>query len=225
MEIIYAVVDTARDCKVNIALDEVFFIKEPFISIIRFYRWTNPAYTIGYFQQISKLKNTNKYDVVRRLTGGLAVLHNTDLSYSFIVSSEQWNYIYNQEETYKIIHSQMGDALKDIGVICDNEAAKNTAPNKFSCVNTFYKDDVFFKGKKIIGSCQRRRGKKLLVEGSIHLKMSDEQINIFTKSFFEKIVKFLNGTIQIISLDKKYINEADILAENKYNNKNWINLF
>lgn len=225
MEIIYAVTDIARDCKVNIALDEVFFIKEPFIPIIRFYRWTNPAYTIGYFQKISELKNTNKYDVVRRLTGGLAVLHNTDLSYSFIVSSEQWNYIYNQEETYKIIHSQMGDALKDIGIICDNEAAKNMSPNKFSCVNTFYKYDIFFKGKKIIGSCQRRRGKKLLVEGSIHLKMSDEQINIFTKSFFKKIAKFLNGTIQIISLDKKYINEADILAENKYNNKSWINLF
>ncbi len=225
MEIIYAVNDISRDCKINIALDEIFFIQEPFVPIIRFYRWTSPAYTIGYFQHISELENKKKYEVVRRLTGGLAVLHDTDLSYSFIVSSKQWNYVYNQEETYRILHTQMKNALKDIEINCDDETIVNITPNKFSCVNTFYKDDIFLKGKKIIGSCQRRRGKKILVEGSIHLKISDEQVNIFTKSFFEKISKFLNGTIYITSLDKKYVKEADILAKNKYNNEKWIKLF
>ncbi len=225
MENIYAVTDIARDCKVNIALDEIFFTKQPFIPIIRFYRWTKPAYTIGYFQHIAELKNINNYDVIRRLTGGLAVLHNKDLSYSFIVSDEQWDYIYNQEETYRIIHSKMEESLKDIGIICDNEISENTTPNNFSCVNTFYKDDIFLKGKKLIGSCQRRRGKRILVEGSIHLEMTDEQIDIFTNSFFSKISEFLKGKIKKISLDEKYKNEADILAENKYNNENWINLF
>ena len=214
MNIIYAVTDIARNCEINIALDEVFFEKEPFVPIIRFYRWNKPAYTIGYFQHIAEFKNDKNYDLVRRLTGGLAVLHDDDLSYSFIVSSQQWNYIYNQEKTYKIIHSQMGEALKDIGINCDNKAAENISPNKFSCVNTFYKDDIFFNGKKIIGSCQRRRGKKILVEGSVHLKMTEEQINIFTKSFFKKIAEFLDGTIKIISLNEKYVEEADILAMN-----------
>lgn len=222
---IYTITDIPRDCATNIALDEVFFIKEDFIPIIRFYRWTKPAYTIGYFQKISELDNKNNYDVVRRLTGGLAVLHNTDLSYSFIVSDEQWNYIYNQEETYKIIHTQMKESLKDIGIICDNKQADNLTPNKFSCVNTFYKDDIFFKGKKLIGSCQRRRGKRILIEGSIHLKMNEEQINDFTASFFERISSFLNGTIYKTKLEQKYINEADILSKNKYNNDKWTNLF
>ena len=225
MNNIYAVIDIARDCQTNIALDEVFFTEKEFKPILRFYTWTKPAYTIGYFQKYSELENKNNYDIVRRLTGGLSVLHNTDLSYSFIVSDKEWDYIYNQEETYKIIHEQMKKALLSIGINCDTKQSENLNPNNFSCVNTFYKDDVFFKGKKLIGSCQRRRGKILLVEGSIHLKMSNEQINIFAKNFFNNISSFLKGNIIETNLDKKYITEANILIKNKYNNEKWIKLF
>ena len=225
MNNIYAVIDIARDCQTNIALDEVFFTEKEFKPILRFYTWTKPAYTIGYFQKYSELENKNNYDIVRRLTGGLSVLHNTDLSYSFIVSDKEWDYIYNQEETYKIIHEQMKKALLSIGINCDTKQSENLNPNNFSCVNTFYKDDIFFKGKKLIGSCQRRRGKRILIEGSIHLKMNEEQINDFTASFFERISSFLNGTIYKTKLEQKYINEADILSKNKYNNDKWTNLF
>lgn len=89
MNNIYAVIDIARDCQTNIALDEVFFTEKEFKPILRFYTWTKPAYTIGYFQKYSELENKNNYDIVRRLTGGLSVLHNTDLSYSFIVSDKE----------------------------------------------------------------------------------------------------------------------------------------
>ena len=225
MNNILAVTDIARDCKTNIALDEVFFTEEDFKPIIRFYTWTKPAYTIGYFQKYSQLNNQNNYDIVRRLTGGLAVLHNKDLSYSFIVSSEQWEYIYNQEETYKIIHTEMKKSLYDIGIKCDENQAENKTPNNFSCVNTFYKDDIFLEGRKLIGSCQRRRGKRLLVEGSIHLQMTQEQIVKFTDSFFYKISSFLNGKIIKSSLENSYLNKADILIKNKYNNDKWVKLF
>ena len=36
----------------------------------------------------------------------------------------------------------MKEALKDIGIICDDKQANNLTPNKFSCINTFYKDDI-----------------------------------------------------------------------------------
>ena len=119
----------------------------------------------------------------------------------------------------------MKKALLSIGINCDTKQSENLNPNNFSCVNTFYKDDVFFKGKKLIGSCQRRRGKILLVEGSIHLKMSNEQINIFAKNFFNNISSFLKGNIIETKLDEKYITEANILIKNKYNNEKWIKLF
>ena len=209
MNNIYAVIDIARDCQTNIALDEVFFTEKEFKPILRFYTWTKPAYTIGYFQKYSELENKNNYDIVRRLTGGLSVLHNTDLSYSFIVSDKEWDYIYNQEETYKIIHEQMKKALLSIGINCDTKQSENLNPNNFSCVNTFYKDE----------------GKILLVEGSIHLKMSNEQINIFAKNFFNNISSFLKGNIIETKLDEKYITEANILIKNKYNNEKWIKLF
>lgn len=225
MNTVFAITDIARDCGTNIALDEVFFTEENFNPVIRFYTWTKPAYTIGYFQKYSELINKNNYDTVRRLTGGLAVLHDRDLSYSVIVSDKQWNYIYDQEMTYKIIHEQMKKSLADININCDDKQAINNTPNKFSCVNTFYKDDIFLEGRKLIGSCQRRRGTKLLVEGSIHLKMTKEQINIFTDSFFNNISPFINGQLVKTKVDDNYILKAHNLVKNKYNSEKWLRLF
>ena len=254
--ILRCVNDIKRNCALNIALDEVFFTKEPFENIFRFYRWKQKAYTIGYFQQNSdKLfpsAHTIKYPVVRRLTGGLAVLHDTDLSYSLIVSDDIWKYIYDQEKTYKIIHENIRKALEKIGIFsmynvqCTMYNKRQTSINNvglphekssfamtnkgtikqnFSCVQTLYKDDLFLDGRKIVGSCQRRRGKRILVEGSIHLKLSEEQINIFTEDFFKNLSQELKCGIVNNSLTEEEINKGQKLCTEKYGNEKWNKLF
>lgn len=216
--------DIPRDCSTNIALDEVFFTKESFENVFRFYRWTCPAYTIGYFQNFP-INKTDNYPVIRRLTGGLSVLHNTDLSYSLIVSDNLWPYIYDQEKTYKTIHENIRRSLETINIFCDKTKIENNNSKSYSCVQTLYKDDLLLNGKKIVGSCQRRRGKRILVEGSIHLNLTLKQSETFANEFFNNLSYTLKcGTINN-SLTEEEISLATKLCKEKYNNDKWNKIF
>ena len=215
--------DIPRFCDVNIAIDEIFFTKENFEEIFRFYRWLKPSYTIGYFQKYPVKEDS--YPVIRRLTGGLSVLHNKDLSYSLIVSDKMWPYIYNQEKTYKLVHETIRKSLKTINIICDDTSKKVDTIKNYCCVNTLYKDDLLLNGKKIVGSCQRRRGNRILVEGSIHLDLQEEQKKFFSKNFF----KILSETLKCDTMDS-IVNDTDLnlakkLCEEKYNKDKWNKLF
>ncbi|RXG67031.1 hypothetical protein ES695_00190, partial [Candidatus Atribacteria bacterium 1244-E10-H5-B2] len=77
----------------NMAIDEAIMIahREGFVPpTIRFYQWSPPAVSLGYFQDLQKeidvdtCKNMG-IDIVRRPTGGKAVLHDKELTYSFII--------------------------------------------------------------------------------------------------------------------------------------------
>ncbi len=215
--------DIPRKGCMNIALDEFFLIKEPFEDVFRFYKWTSPAYTIGYFQKFPE-KNDD-YQVVRRLTGGLSVLHKNDLSYSLIVSDKIWPYIYDQEKTYKTIHETIKKSLEKINIFCDNIGVQTGCAKNYSCVQTLYKDDLLLNGRKIVGSCQRRRGKKILVEGSIHLNLSSEQTDVFVRDFFKTLSHGLNCNSLLRELRKEEIIAADNLCKEKYDNDKWNKLF
>lgn len=263
--------DIPRNCALNIALDEFFFTKEPFEEVFRFYRWTEKAYTIGYFQKISEIRGieewknrgsietatikttscrfhtsrhpyiqTSCYPVIRRLTGGLAVLHDADLSYSLVVSENIWKHIYDQETTYRTIHKNIKKALEKIGIFSmygeqqeqqkigrleDWKDRNDKGGKSFSCVQTLYKDDLILNGRKIVGSCQRRRGKKILVEGSIHLQLRDEQVKIFTQEFFNNLSQELHCDIVNKNLTEEEITAGKQLCAEKYNNDKWNKLF
>ena len=72
------------------ALDEVLMGSANYdIPILRLYGWQPPAVSIGYFQSMDEEVDVKKckqmgIDVVRRITGGGAVLHESELTYSFI---------------------------------------------------------------------------------------------------------------------------------------------
>ena len=216
--------DIPRDCNINIALDEVFLTKEKFDETFRFYRWTKPSYTIGYFQKFPTDKKDN-FPVIRRLTGGLSVLHNKDLSYSLVVSDSLWSYIYDQEATYKIIHETIRKSLEKINIFCDKKVLHNDNIQNYSCVQTLYKDDLMLNGKKIVGSCQRRRGKRIIVEGSIHLDLNIEQINVFTKEFFCNLSKTLKCDTISKDITTEEICSAQELCKEKYDTEKWRKLF
>jgi len=218
------VYDIPRECSTNIALDEIFFTKENFENIFRFYRWSLPAYTIGYFQKFPS-NQTDSLPVIRRITGGLSVLHNTDLSYSLTVSDTIWPYIYDQEKTYKTIHETIRKSLKAINIVCDKTNIENDKLKSYNCVQTLYKDDLLLNGKKIVGSCQRRRGKRILVEGSIHLKLTKEQSEIFANEFFKDLSNILKCNTINKSITDEEQNSAIKLCTEKYNTDKWNKLF
>ena len=149
MNKIKCIIDIKRDSYTNIALDDMFFAGEKFEPVIRFYTWQYPAWTIGYFQKYSDITNEKKYPVIRMLTGGLAVLHENDLSYSVVID-DMWPFLYNQEKTYEIIHNEIRKSLEHIGIVCDNTAKIDTEHKSIACVKTFYKDDLSLDRKSVV---------------------------------------------------------------------------
>jgi lipoate-protein ligase A len=167
----------AADGVTNMALDEAIFTVQSqsadFKPTIRVYTWDKPCVTIGYFQKYADFSGKGT-PVVRRMTGGLSVQHGSDISYCLITNDQYWKYVYDQENTYREIHAFIKDALAGMRIASEfvspaEETPVNLKANNV-CVKTFYQHDLHNDKRKIVGSCQRRRGKNLLVQGSIHLQ-------------------------------------------------------
>ncbi|NWK09155.1 lipoate--protein ligase family protein, partial [Marine Group I thaumarchaeote] len=99
----------------NMAVDEflLYNCKEP---VLRIYGWSKPCISIGYFQNIDEVDykkcNDMNVDVVRRITGGGAVFHDMELTYSFVTK----NFPQSIMESYKEISEVIIQALKKLGL-------------------------------------------------------------------------------------------------------------
>lgn len=166
------IVSPPADGPSNMATDEALlntYGEQPGSQpVLRLYRWAAPCVTIGYFQKYADV-DAGGLPVTRRLTGGLTVVHGKDISYCLITGKEMWPSVYDQTETYRLLHSVIERVLQDMGIAAYH-AAPSDAPHKgMVCVETVYQYDVMSGGRKIVGSCQRRRGETILVQGSIHV--------------------------------------------------------
>ncbi|MCL2798858.1 MAG: hypothetical protein FWD54_01040 [Endomicrobia bacterium] len=207
--------DTARNAAMNMAIDEVIFDGlQNGTAVLRVYFWDGEYTTIGYFQK-------NDCSAVRRMTGGLLVNHKDDLSYCFCADTENWKHIYSQQDTYKAIHSAIKKALSFIDIKCDFAQIGQTVPKNAYCVRTLYSDDLILGDKKIVGSCMRRRGKKIIVQGSLHLDLGKTSIREFSWEFSQNIAEILNTTSKESALTELEIQKAAQISKEKYSDPKW----
>jgi lipoate-protein ligase A len=153
----------------NMALDETLLENAAQIGnpILRFYGWTEPAATFGYFQKFSEVSAaTPLRPLIRRPTGGGIVPHDADWTYSFVVPpNHEWHSV-SAEESYRRIHDWLRRAFAEIKI--ETELApccKKTLPGQ--CFVGHEKFDLLWHGKKIAGAAQRRNKLGLLIQGSI----------------------------------------------------------
>jgi len=207
----------------NMALDEALFIARGedsgLPSVFRIYCWENPCVTIGYFQKYADFK-TSALPVTRRLTGGLAVTHKSDISYSFITAEQDWPYVYDQEKTYQVIHSGIKEGLSLLGLNPEFYVDQKASTNPSLCVKTFFPHDVHIKGRKVVGSSQRRRGKVLLQQGSIHLQdqFSFNEVAAALAKGWEKV---LRTTLFTTEPEARELELAAVLFREKYSSSSW----
>ena len=91
----------------NMALDEVLLEMAPATShpVLRFYGWTQPAASFGYFQKASEIEMlTRCRPIVRRPTGGGLVPHDADWTYSVIIPPSHAWYELRASESYERVH-------------------------------------------------------------------------------------------------------------------------
>ncbi len=171
----------------NMAVDEFLAKNIKKQPILRFYRWKPFCLSLGYGQKdnVFDYENIkrNKIDIVRRPTGGRAVLHGDEITYSVIIPHCHPFYSFSILELYKEISSALQNAMHNLGINAFIEKG-NSRSNEFEksspyCFSSISRYEIKINGKKIIGSAQRRFKNSVLQHGSIPLKDSVFNYDIF----------------------------------------------
>ncbi len=166
----------------NMAIDEELLARAQAgerTPVLRFYEWQPPTVSIGRFQKIEKAVNREAcrelgIDIVRRVTGGRAVLHNSELTYSVIARTDHPLFPLNVLGTYKVIAAGLLVGLRNLGIPAEMVSREN---RNLSLINRDVRDhscfsspswyEIVVHGKKIIGSAQRRLSNAFLQHGSL----------------------------------------------------------
>ncbi|MGB6607949.1 MAG: lipoate--protein ligase family protein [Atribacterota bacterium] len=184
----------------NMAIDEAIMIahREGLVPpTIRFYQWSPPAVSLGYFQDLKKeidvdaCKNLG-IDIVRRPTGGKAVLHDKELTYSFIIKENHPLVNDSILETYKKISGGIIRGLSYLGITAElvplreklkNSSSGNEIKSKIShsdiksiCFSVPSQYEVQVEGKKIVGSAQVRKREIVLQHGSLLIELEKDKL-------------------------------------------------
>jgi len=235
-----------RSVYYNMAVDEALFscLKHgDNYPVIRFYRWEKPCITIGYFQSIPALKrifSLQGINYVRRMTGGGAVLHGTDLAISIICRYQDIN-SKNTLESYNKISSAIAS-----GISCLDPAIRVEKEGSFFsnlCFNAPQPGDIVCNSKKLAGGAQRRSRGYLLYQGSILVSKPCKEIvlqgkNISIEEITSKEIKIKNLEQLIISgIQKQFkinteessLSKKEIIfakkIEKKYRSRAWSSLY
>ncbi|MBO8138632.1 MAG: lipoate--protein ligase family protein [Desulfotomaculum sp.] len=160
---------------------------------IRFYRWNPPGITIGYFQKINKeididACRKNGVDVVRRLTGGRAVLHQHELTYSVIVPENNPRVAGTVLQSYLAISRGLLAGLKNLGVegqLVEGTSVKGQSTAACFDAPSWY--ELVVSGRKLVGSAQTRKMGVLLQHGSIIIDADNDLLFSILKFSSEKV--------------------------------------
>ncbi|NJL43662.1 MAG: lipoate--protein ligase family protein [Pseudanabaena sp. SU_2_4] len=140
-------------------------------SVLRFYRWSPAAISLGYHQREIPdrwhgLAIAQGLDLVRRPSGGRAVLHKGDLTYAVITSTNG-----KRRETYKYICEFLIQGFADLGIQLQYGKAGRGYMHNPNCFATATSADlVTSNGQKLIGSAQLYRHNSVLQHGSIAIQ-------------------------------------------------------
>ena len=172
----------SHDPYYNMALDEAllnFVSRGEIDPVVRFYTWSPPTLSIGYFQRLEREIDIDKvkekgYGLVRRQTGGRGVLHDKELTYSVIVPESHPAMPQTVTEAYRVISAGLLEGFKALGFDAyfavprsKEEREKLKQPRSSVCFDAPSWYELVVEGKKIAGSAQTRQKGVILQHGSI----------------------------------------------------------
>ena len=184
------IADTARSARFNMAADLYTMEHCPQnMVVVRLYRWEPAAITLGYMQrphQQLHFSTLNREGVewIRRPTGGRAVLHKEDLTYSCIFSRKLTALGTTVESSYEIITRCLAEGLVQIGAnvsLQDSASAliKSDRSVKLPCFLAPNRNEIMIDGKKLIGSAQYRSAEAVLQHGSLPLTPAYRELPLY----------------------------------------------
>ncbi len=184
--------------------------------VFRLYGWKPACVSLGRNQDEGfinkKLLSEYNIDCVRRLTGGRALLHDNELTYSYICPVASIDNGQNVTESYKFISGIWIDIFKSLGIgLTIGGAPRHITRNNY-CMAVSTGADLCYENRKFIGSAQCRKEGYILQHGSILIDYDKDKLDkIFAeKTEFSTIttLKEINRNLEVddlINAAKSYI--------------------
>jgi lipoate-protein ligase A len=145
---------------------------------LRIYRWAEPTVSLGYFQSIGSRQqhlSSSKASVVRRSSGGGAIIHDQELTYSLVLPTSDKSAGGAAPWIYRAVHNAFVECLGDNGISATrfgNSGRQAPTGEPFLCFQRRNAEDLIVSGYKVLGSAQRRGPVGLLQHGSLLIASS-----------------------------------------------------
>jgi lipoate-protein ligase A len=185
---IWRLVTTSPACGAwNMAIDEVILRsigREEALPTLRLYAWQPPCLSLGYAQPFNDVDITSLtdygWDLVRRPTGGRAILHTDELTYAVIAPENEPRLAGGVLESYQRLSEAILLALRVLGIEAQARVKPSPAPTQPSvlteetnqnpvCFEVPSNYEITVNGKKLVGSAQARKKEGVLQHGSLLL--------------------------------------------------------
>jgi len=180
------VIDGPRDPQLNMAIDEAIarYRRNVDYDTLRLYMWLPSGVSIGRRQSVQDTVNIEEinrlgFKLVRRPTGGAALLHPQDyeITYSLVIDSSHELYKLDVAQSAAKIAEGIVYSMKKLGLNAGVRGLGEPGTSMYCYVNPG-SSDVILAGKKISGSAQRREWSSLLQHGTLLLSYNH---NLFTR--------------------------------------------
>ncbi len=209
---------------------------------LRFYRWSEPTLSLGYFQPL-QLRETHRESgglvAVRRATGGGAIVHHHELTYSLAVRLDS-SVAGARMELYRGVHHAFAATLAELGLDAaphHRAGGRLGDPDAFLCFQRRSEEDLIASGYKLLGSAQRRCRSAILQHGSLLLRASPhapqlpglEELAATTidlpslaQRITERIASRYRWRLEPATLDPQEIARAEQIERERFGNPAWL---
>jgi lipoate-protein ligase A len=202
----------------NMALDEALLKSAARLGapVLRFYGWTAPAATFGYFQKIADVERvTSLRPLIRRPTGGGIVPHDADWTYALAFPPTHAWYEFSAVESYRHVHEWLHMSFSRLGV--ETQVAPDchkTLPGQ--CFQGHERFDLLWHAKKIAGAAQRRTRDGLLIQGSVQPPSRGLDRHDWQLAMLAVGTERYDGRWEEYRPDAQLLKHAQTLADEKY---------
>ncbi|QEG24118.1 Octanoyltransferase LipM [Mariniblastus fucicola] len=215
-------------------------------TTLRFYGWSPATLSLGYFQKVADRQSHSPSEscpIVRRASGGGAIVHDDELTYSLCVATKG-SIAKANAGLYDLVHNAILAALSEQGIAAElyeaapDQEVKASKADPFLCFERRAVGDIILDGAKVGGSAQRRLKNALIQHGSLLLSRSrfapelpglkelsgkpiDESRLI--ESISAKVADAMQVKFVIGELSTDELNRAAEVESERFGSESWLN--